>query len=185
MKLYQKLLLIVAAIFVVVLIIGLVRYNNNYDRIAYKTDSYESKIKFEVTHIAKEKDQEPLYTIDVDYYGEIEVPGSIYNEYLDGYNTITVHREELSVHAAASKLGKSFDESKERIIYRVSYPWESASPFSDAEIKEAVEAMKEISYPLEPDNYHALDVSFSYDGQMHGGDENCLSYGAVEYVFDK
>lgn len=184
MKLYQKILLIVVAVFFVVLIIGLVRYDNNYDRIAYKTDSHERKEKFEVTHISREKDQEPLYTIDIDDE-KIDVPESVYNEYLDGYNTITVHEEDLSVYAAASKFGKSFEESKKRTIYRVSYPWESASPFSDDEIKEAVESMKKISHPLGRDTYRSLDVSFPHDGQIYGGCGNCLSNGAVEYIFDK
>lgn len=117
---------------------------------------------------------------------EIEVPESIYNEFLKGYNTVTVRMEELSVYAAEYKFGTSFQKSKVRHFVRRSYPWDDApSVFSDAEIKEAANAMEKYAHPLENDTYENLSVSFPYNYQMHGGGDQCLSDEAVEYIFEK
>ena len=186
MKLYQKILLILVILFAVFAIVGLSVYNRNYDRIAYQISNYEEKRQLEVIHISREKGHEPIYTVDVHADDEIEVPESIYNEFLKGYNTVTVRMEELSVYAAEYKFGTSFQKSKGRHFVRRSYPWDDVpSVFSDAEIKEAADAMKKYAHPLENDTYENLSVSFPYNYQMHGGGDQCLSDGAVEYIFEK
>lgn len=188
MKKSKKLIVIIIsiiALFVMVLIaVGM--FNARYDRIAYKTDSYEKKYKFTVNDILYEKDKEPVYELSIGLLDNVYVTESDFKKYVgEGTNILTVKHDRLDIYVAKAKFGTSFDKSHDLYLKKVSYPWEDqASKFSEEEIQEAVEIAKTIAHPLDYSPIHGWSTGqFSFDVNACDNftyEQNCLNDGAIE-----
>lgn len=163
----------------------------NYEsKVAYKTRSWETQDTVEVKHIAREKGKEAIYTIDTFWAGEVEIPESIYLEYIgEDNNTVTVRIEDLDIYVAAKWIGLSFDKSALRGLSRVSYPWEEApQKFTDVEIVEVINAIEETVQWWDLASYDTYGqwretkISFKTGYRRWGVcHTNCLEEGATRY----
>ena len=188
MKKSKKLIVIiisVIALFVMVLIaVGM--FNARYDRIAYKTDSYEQKYKFTVEDTLREKDKALIYKLNIGILGDVYVTESDFKKYVgEGTNIMTVKHDRLDIYVAKAKFGTSFDKSHDLYLKKVSYPWEDQdSKFSEEEIQEAVKIAKTIAHPLDDSPMSDWGTAkFSFEVYSRGNvtcKQNCLNDGAIE-----
>lgn len=161
-------------------------FNARYDRIAYKTDSYEEKRKFTVNDILYEKDKEPVYELSIGVLNNVYVTESDFKKYVgEDTNILTVKYECLDIYVAKANFGTSFDESHHLYLRRTAYPWaDQKSKFSEKEIQEAIGVAKKIAHPLDASPILGWNAGqFSFDVNECGDftyEQNCLNAGAIE-----
>lgn len=152
------------------------------DTIAYKVVSDECRTYVSVENVIKEKGKEDMYRLsfsDTRLPDHIEIPASIYNEYIgEGNNAITYKSEEINLYVADFLLGASFDSSDIYSVYRYSLPWENQ------DISFSEDNINEFKNLLVKDKKHinTEDLSFDFYSCGNGYSRyNCINNGAQKF----
>lgn len=138
----------------------------NQDTIAYQITTDEVRTLVTVKQVYREKGKEDIYLIDFAnaLHDEVEIPASIYMQYIgDDNNTITLTKTTLSIAVAAVEFGTSFNEARLYQVYRYNLPWENDDiEFTQANAICFMEMLRDDKYNFQ---FRELPFNFEYSAK--------------------
>ena len=138
----------------------------NANTIAYQNTDYSIRTKVAILDVVREKDKEPMYTIEFTDVGrKYEIPESTYMEYIgEDANAITINASKISMAVKAGRFGTTWDEAKTYAVYRYKTPWESGTiSFTQQEVQQFYDMLCENKQGVSSD-----DLSFKYNRYTTG-----------------
>lgn len=110
-----------------------------FDKISYKTDSWDRKFDYELVEVMHERGKEPIYKVEIN--GKIRnVTEEVWQTYLgEDYNTITYHIESIKLCKEETFFGLFSTGYFEQEFWRGSYPWYGPiQPFTEQDAQTLV-----------------------------------------------